>query len=482
MGVVGPDLWQTIDPKIGWPVEDPDNIEHGQVWFELWNGQRGLWLQHQLDEGRADANLPYWQHLHEAVDIDALRRAVALLVARHQALRLSFRDTADGPRQRVLPEYDLDVPLVDLTGAADPAAELDRRVRAENATAFEELATPPVRIKVFRLAADHHCLYVNVHHIVSDGTSMGMFARELLLAYRAFAAGGPPELAPLPTTYEAFLRGRQQWLSSEQSKAMEAYWLDQLAPPLPRLRIGDHDAPVEEVVNETLEFGVEADTAGGLAALARKLRVTPHILLLSAYAVALRDISTDDEIVVCVPFSGRDTKELDGMFGAFLNPLSVRMRMSGTDTFDELVRRTRTVSIGAYANSRYPYTLLLEKLEKLEARPGRNPVFSTSFQFTDFLPPARQTSQLDLCMFGRPDGDRLSLRLNYNSRRLAKSEAEEVRSAFLAVLRLVVADSGASLDALSELLARARREARTTPRGRRRLGALRTSRPGTPNA
>lgn len=462
-------------------MEDPYDLEGDGAWFELWNGQRGLWLQHQLDEGRADSNLPYCQHVYEAVDIVAVRRAAAFLVDRHQALRLSFRDTSEGPRQRVLPEFDLDVPLVDLTGAADPAVELDRCVRVENATPFDDLATPPVRLKVFKLAADHHCLYVNVHHILTDGTSMGIFLRELLLCYRAFAAGAEPELPPLPTTYDAFVRGRREWLASDQSRAMEAYWLDQLAAPLPRLRIGDYDAPADEVVNETLEFDVEADTAAGLAALVKELHVTPHILLLSAYAVALRDISADDDIVVCVPFSGRDTKELDGMFGSFVNPLSVRVRMSGADPFDEVVRRTRAASVGAYAHSRYPYTLLLEKLD-VEARPGRNPVFSTSFQFADFLPPARQTSQLDLCLFGRPDGDRLRMRLNYNSRRLAKSEAEEVRTAFLAVLRTVVEDVTVSLAALAEPLARARRAARTVPAGRRRLGALRASRPGTPGA
>ncbi|MGW7446214.1 condensation domain-containing protein [Kitasatospora sp. NPDC054795] len=462
-------------------MEDPEDFEGDRAWFELWNGQRGLWLQHQLDEGREESNLPYWQHVYEAVDIVAVRRAAAFLMDRHQALRLSFRDTPEGPRQRVLPEFDLDVPLVDLTGEADPTAELNRRVRAENATPFDELATPPVRLKVFKLAADHHCLHVNVHHIIADGTSMGILIRELLLCYRAFAAGGQPQLPPLPTTYDAFVRGRREWLASDQSKAMEVYWLDQLAAPLPRLRIGDYDAPADAVVNETLEFDVEADTAAGLAALVKKLRVTPHILLLSVYAVALRDISADDDIVVCVPFSGRDTKESNGMFGSFVNPLSVRVRMSGEDPFEEVVRRTRAVSIGAYAHSRYPFTLLLEKLDA-ESRPGRNPVFSTSFQFADFLPPARQTSQLDLCLFGKPDGDRLGLRLNYNSRRLAKSEAEEVRSAFLAVLRTVVEDVTVPLAALAEPLARARRAARTVPAGRRRLGALRASRPGTPNA
>ncbi|BFV59650.1 hypothetical protein KCMC57_up47540 [Kitasatospora sp. CMC57] len=454
-------------------MEDPDD-------FELWNGQRGLWLQHQMDESRADANLPNWYHLHEAVDLDALRRAVGFLTDRHQALRLSFRDTPDGPRQRVLPYHELDVPLVDLSAAADPDAELERRIRVENATAFEELATPPVRFKVFRLSQDHHCLYLNVHHIVMDGTSMGIYLRELLLSYRAFAAGEEPATAPLTSDYAAFVRSRSRWLSSERSKAMEAYWLEQLAGPLPRLRIGDHDAPTDDVVNETLEFGVEAATAAALAALATELRVTPHILLLSAYAVALRDIGGDDDLVVCVPFSGRDSAEVEGMLGTFVNPLSVRIRAAGTDAFADVVRRTKAVSIGAYAHSRYPFTLLLEKLDT-EARPGRNPVFSTSFQFADFLPPARQTSQLDLCLFGKPDGDGMRLRLNYNSRRLSKSEAEEVRSTFLAVLGQVAADPAVVLDALAEPLALARRSARTTSVGRRRLGALSSARPGTPN-
>ncbi|MEU1128300.1 condensation domain-containing protein [Streptomyces sp. NPDC005900] len=459
-------------------------VSDDQGWFELWNVQQGLWLQHLLDESRANSNLPMWHHLHEAVDMAALRRAVALLVGRHQALRLSFRDTPDGPRQRVLPSLDLDVPLVDLTGAADPEAEVDRLVRAENATAFDDLGTPPVRVKVFRLASDHHCVYVNVHHIVSDGTSMGMLLRELLLSYQAYAAGEEPSLPPLPTEFATFVRDRQQWLAGAESTSMETYWLDQLAPPLPRLRIGDHEAPADDVVNETLEFGVEADITGGLAALAKESRVTMHVLLLGAFVVALRDISADDDIVVCVPFSGRDTAQLEGMFGNFVNPLAVRMTMSDSDAFADVVHRARAVSLGAYLHGRYPFTRLLEKLD-VETRPGQNPVFQSSFCFADFLPPAGQTSQLDLCLFGRPAGDELSLRLNYNSRRLAKSEAEEVQTVFLAVLRQIIDDAAISLEALSEPLRQARqarRATRTRPGTSRRLGSLQASRSVAPNA
>ncbi|MFC5171877.1 condensation domain-containing protein [Streptomyces mutomycini] len=452
-----------------------------QPWFELWNVQQGLWLQHQLGESRADSNLPLWQHLHETLDLAAFRKAVSFLVDRHQALRLSFQDTADGPRQRVLPVHDLDVPLVDLTGLADPEAEVDRLIRIESATPFDDLGSPPVRVKIYRLASDHHCVFVNVHHIIADGTSMGILLRELLLCHRAFAAGEEPPLAPLPKTFEAFVQDRQQWLSGTQSKSMETYWLDQLAAPLPRLRIGDYEAPADDVVNETLEFWVEADITEGLGALAKELHVTLHILLLSAFVVALRDISSDDDIVVCVPFFGRDTKDLEGMVGNFVNPLSVRMKMSGSDAFDDVVRRARSASIGSYANSRYPFTRLLEQVDA-EARPGRNPFFSSAFQFTRFLPPAKQTSQLDLCLYGRPDGERIKLRFNYNSRRLAESEIREVQSCFQAVLRRILGDAAISLDSLSEPLRQARRTMRAAPRDGRRLGRLRGSRSTTPDA
>lgn len=464
------------------PAQDPSEqgSDDRQAWFELWNVQQGLWLQHHLDEGRADANLPVWKHLHEAVDVDVMRRAVAFLVDRHQALRLSFRDTPDGPRQRVLPEHALEVPLADLTGKADPEAELDRLIRAENGRPFDDLGTPPARVRIYRLASEHYCVYANLHHIISDGTSMGILLHELLLSYRALAVGDAPSLAPLATTFDGFVRDRRQWLSGTQSQAMEAYWLDRLAAPLPRLRIGDHDAPADEVVNETVEFGVDADVTAGLTVLAKELRVTLHVLLLSAFVVALRDIGSDDDIVVCVPFSGRDTSKLEGMVGNFVNPLSIRITMSDADAFDDVVRRARAASIGAYANSRYPFTRLLEKLD-VEARPGRNPVFSSSFQFADFLPPANQTSQLDLCLFGRPDGNGLTLRANYNSRRLAKSEVQEVQSSLLALLRQVIANPAISLAALSEPLRQARRATRTMPGTRRRLGTLRASRPTTPN-
>ncbi|MFH9990910.1 SDR family NAD(P)-dependent oxidoreductase [Streptomyces luteogriseus] len=446
-------------------------------WFGLWNAQSGMWLQHQLGEGRAELNLPVWTHVHRAVDHDVFRGAVAYLIDRHQALRLVFRDTADGPRQRVLPAFDLDVPLVDLSAHPDPEAEAERLIRADSAVPFDSLDTPPLRVALYRLGPEHHCVYYTMHHLISDGTGIGIFLRELLETYEALARDEEPSPEPLETTYEELIRGRFAWLAGPERPAAEAYWLDELAGPLPRLHIGDYDAPGAEVSNETMDFTVDPDLSEAVGTLARKWDVTVHVLLLSAYAVALRGIGSDDDMVICVPFSGRDSKNMSHHLGMFVNPLAVRLTLSDTDTFDELVRRAQAKSVGAYAHSRYPFTLIAERVAPADGAPrdGRNPVFSTAFQFTDFLPPANQTSQLDICLYGKPGEDGLGMRLTYNSLRLTESEAMEVRTAFLAVLREVTADPGSALAALAEPMRRARRAGVVAPRGRR-LGALRSTR------
>ncbi|WP_341716415.1 SDR family NAD(P)-dependent oxidoreductase [Micromonospora sp. FIMYZ51] len=448
-------------------------------WFELWNVQIGLWLQHQLAEGRAELNLPAWQDVHQAVDVPAFRRAVAYLVQRHDALRLVFRDTPQGPRQAVLPVYDLDVPLVDLTGTADPDAEVRRLIEAENRTAFDDLGRPPVTVRLFRLGAEHHTVYVKMHHIMSDGTSIGLFLRELAAAYESTLADGEPRLDPLPMTFEEYLRDRLRWLSSGECEAMRSYWLRELAPPLPRLRVGDYEAPVQDVVNESVDFTVPASLATGLAGLARRLDVTRHVVLLSAYLVTLRGISGDDDIVMCVPFSGRDTKELEGLVGIFVNPLSLRLRMADADPFEAVVHRAQRASLAAYAHSRYPFSRLVDEVP-VPFRAGHNPIFSAAFQFTEFLPPAYQTSQLDICLYGRPGSDGLAMRFSYNSQRLSATEVAEIQAGFLAVLARVVDEPAGTLLTLAEPIRQAQRASAAPAPRASRLRSLVSRAPGGP--
>jgi acyl carrier protein len=448
----------------------------GPDWFELWNVQRGMWLQHQLEENRAELNLPVWHHVHFEVDVAVLREAVNFLVDRHCALRLVFKDTTAGPRQSLLATYTVEVPLVDLAGSADLAGELDRLIHTDNRLAFGDLVTPPVRAKLYRLGAGHYCVYLNVHHIVSDGTSMGILLRELQMAYEAIAAGGRPLMEPLPTTYDEYLRGRCRWFKSAESHQMERFWRKELTAPVPRLRLGDYDAPAEDVVNEWLEFSIEPGLTAALGKTARSLDVTVHILLLAAYFVVLHDITTDGDIVVGVPFSGRDTKDLENLVGLFINALSVRIQLSGADTFADVVGRTKRKSVDAYANGRYPCTDLVERLKA--DHPELLAIFTTAFQFTDFLPPAGQTAQLDACLNGRRRGDEIELRFSYNPRRLSKSEATDIKVSLLALLARITQDATETVSALAGPMKQARQQVARVPGRQGRLQSLMSARRG----
>ncbi len=449
-------------------TSEPSAADDSGDWFELSEAQQGLWLLQQLDESRPELNLPVRQEVRRAVDVAAFRAAVHHLVARHDSLRTVFRDTGGGPRQRVLAEHVPDVPLVDLTDHADPAGELDRLVTTADGEPFD-LSRPLVRASLYRLAEEHFAVHLCVHHLVADGISIGILLRELAAAYEAFARGDRSDLAPLPTTYEGYVRGERAWLGGPDSEEMARYWLAELAAPLPRLGIGDQDAPPDDTDVRFREFGIDAETAAALTARARSLDVTAHVLLFSAYAVALRDLSGDDDIVFCVPFSGRYEKALEEVVGMFVNPLAVRVRFDGLHGFRDLVAAVRAKSAAAYAHSRFPFGPLVHRLNPART-PGRNPVFSTAFQFADFLPPAYQTSQLDLCLYGRPRDDRFDLRISYDSRRLSAEEARDVEATFLAAVALLLAEDDPALTAFAEPLARARlawrRERRPARRGR----------------
>jgi non-ribosomal peptide synthetase component F len=164
----------------------------------------------------------------------------------------------------------------------------------------------------------------------------------------------------------------------------------------------------------------------------------------------------------------------------FVNPLSVRVRFAGVRTFGELVALVHGRSAAAYEHSRYPFGLLVQQLNPART-PGRNPVFSTAFQFADFLPPAYQTSQLDICLYGTAREDHLALRLSYDSRRLTADEVAEVEATFRAVIRGVLAEDDPELAAFTEPMALARAELsrQSVPVRRGRLQAAIAARQGT---
>jgi acyl transferase domain-containing protein len=425
------------------PAADDD----GGSWFELSHAQLGMWLLHRLGDAGAELNLPMWDHVLQPVDVAKLERAANVLVRRHGALRTVFAETADGPRQRVLEDHAVTVPLVDLSGRPDPRAEAERLIREDSERTFD-LAAPLIRGTLYRLAGEHHCVYFNVHHLVSDGISAGIFLAELQAVYAALVAGEEPRLEPLPVSYEGYVRDQQRWLGGDESQGMESYWREELRAPLPRLAIADDDPGAEGPI-EFKAFGIDDRVTARLRAATQELGVTLNAYLLSAYVVVLAELSGDDDLIVCQLFGGRYSRELEGLVGLFVNNLAIRVRMAGLATFSDVVGVVRRKSLDAYANSRYPFDVLVEKLNP-ERSYGRNPIFQTAFQFTDFLPPAYQAPQWDIGVYGRPEGDGIALRATYHAGRFTPERIAAVVEGLVAVVGEVADDPAADLERLRD--------------------------------
>jgi acyl carrier protein len=415
------------------PVAQEPSAVDGYPMLPLSYAQRGLWLLEMLAESGVELNLPMWYDVEIAVSLQVLRSAVNLLIARHDALRLVVRDTEHGPRQTVLPPYTFELATIDVSREADPAMAARRHIDEDNAVAFD-LSQPMLRGTLFRLADARYRVYFNMHHLIADGLSVRIFLTELAAAYEALVRQREPELPELPVSFCDHLREQESWLKSSQSEAAREYWLDQMRSPLPRLDLADLDGAGPAGFAHQ-EFDFDQEVSGGVRKAADRMQVTVHTYLLSIYVLVLADICQTREMVVGIPFSGRYRQEVENLIGLFVNNLAVRLDLNGTAGFADVVSRVNHQMLRAYEHSRYPFEKAVENA-KPKRDAGRNPVFLTAFQFTEFLPPADMAPQFDMGFYGHADGPCLEFRLTYHTARLSEARVNQVVESFI---RLVTA-------------------------------------------
>ncbi|MEG8178109.1 amino acid adenylation domain-containing protein [Nocardia terpenica] len=343
--------------------------------------QQRLWFLDQLVPGNPFYNMPVSFRLRGSVDAGALDRAVRELMVRHEVFRTALVSVGGEPRQVVgEPPVGSVLPVVDLSGAVDPLARARESARAEGRRPFDLSVGPLLRSCLLRLADDDHVLLLTMHHIVSDGWSIGVLLRELNTLYQAFAAGEPSPLPPLPVQYADFAVWQRDWLSGPVLDEQLGYWrdrLDGLAPlelPLdrPRPAVASFDGGAHS-------FSLSAELSEGLRALSRRYQVSLFMTLMAAFQALLSRYGGNADFAVGVPIAGRVRPELEQLIGFFVNTLVMRADCAGDPTFEELLTRTRETALGAYAHQDLPFERLVEELAP-ERDLSRNPLVQTTFQ------------------------------------------------------------------------------------------------------
>src|SRR5689334_19877019 len=219
-----------------------------------------------------------------------------------------------------------------------------------------------------------------MHHIVSDGWSMGVLVREVAALYTAFSNDRPSPLAELPVQYADYAQWQREWLSGEVLAEQLSYWKRQLqgAPPVLELPADRPRPAVQSSKGTTEPLSISAEVSEKLKALGRSEGVTMFMLLLAAWQVLLSRYTGADDIIVGAPVAGRNRAEVESLIGFFVNTLVLRTDLSGIPRFVELLKRVHEVTVGAFAHQDVPFEKLVEELQP-ERSLSHMPVFQVMF-------------------------------------------------------------------------------------------------------
>jgi non-ribosomal peptide synthetase component F len=324
--------------------------------------QAHIWLFDQIFPGTPFFNLPYAMRLLGVLNMAVLERSCNEIVRRHAALRTTFVVT-DGQLIQIMSP----MLAVNLTVEELCEYETQRLVREETRQPFDLEHGPLFRIRLLRLAAQEHLLLVTVHHIVSDGWSLGVLGYELANVYAAFAAGHPSPLPELPLQYGDFAYWQRQWRTSAVRTAQLTYWQHQLRPPLPVLDLApEHPRSTAlsfRTARHTVEFPRELSIA--LTHLSRQEGSTLFMVLLAAFKMLLYSYMGQEDLWVSTLVANRTYPETESLIGLLMNTLLLRTHLGGNPTFREVLRRVRDTTLAAYAHQDLPFEDLCETLTHL---------------------------------------------------------------------------------------------------------------------
>jgi hypothetical protein len=328
--------------------------------------QQRMWFLDQLEPDQPLFNIPCALRVNSSLDLDVLYRAVNSLVDRHESLRSNFSAANGEPVQTVTPSLQIPIQLVDLGHLSGDESELEsvRLIGSEARRPFNLARDPLLRVFVVRLSHDAHFLLLNIHHIISDRWSVTILLHELSVLYGAFSEGKNSPLPDLPVQYADFAAWQREASHTGAFEGQLHYWVEHLkdAPPIIELPTDRPRPPVASLRGEIASISLPRELRQKLNALSRANGATLFMTLLAGFEILLSRYSGQEDLVIGMPIASRSHPEVEGLIGLFANTLPLRVRLTGNPHFREVLARTKSAALGAYAHQDVPFERLVEEL------------------------------------------------------------------------------------------------------------------------
>jgi amino acid adenylation domain-containing protein len=338
-----------------------------QASYPLSSAQQRLWVLSLFDEGNTAYNIAGVYTIAGPLDTAALAQSFTDLAERHESLRTIFKEDEQGEvRQYILPmqEWGFALTITDLQQEPDPQAVLQQAIQQTGQQPFDLGSGPLLRASLCRLAHEAWVLAFAMHHIISDGWSMGVLMNELEQRYTSRLQGKPSGLPPLRIQYKDYAAWQRAQLSGNALQAHKQYWLNQLSGELPVCGLlGDRPRPHIKTYNGALLHRQwQPSLVAGLRALCQQKGATLFMGLTAAVKALLYRYTGQQDIVIGSPIAGRENPELDKQIGFYLNTLALRTQFSGTDSFADLLGQVKQITLDAYRYQAYPFDELVDAL------------------------------------------------------------------------------------------------------------------------
>jgi amino acid adenylation domain-containing protein len=438
---------------------------HHKEHYVLSSAQKRLYILHQMMEGSTGYNISGAMKLTGALDREKLEETFRRLIQRHDSLRTSFHTVEDQPVQKIHDYVAFNIEYFDLTLEEGQDHIQDRTLKIIDSfiRSFDLSQPPLLRVSLLREShqnQQNHILLVDMHHIISDGTSLAIFAKDFMSIY------GEEGLPPLKIQYKDYSEWQMSHKQLEAMKEQEDYWLSQFDEEIPILELpADFVRPsTQSFEGDSISFEIAKEKTEAIRALTRETGSTMYIVLLALHNIFLSKLSNQEDIVIGSPIAGRGHADLEKIIGMFVNTLALRNNPSGHKTFTQFLHEVKQKTLQTFENQGYQYDYLVEQLA-IERDASRNPLFDSMLVFQNTgnvdldipglkLSPYKyqnKTSKVDLTLNAIESDEKLSLSFEYCAKLFKEESIHRFVNYFLEITAAVLENPGNKLSEIEIL-------------------------------
>jgi len=347
--------------------------------YELSSAQYRLWILSQLYEGSKAYNVSSFMEINEDIDVHIFKKAIELVVNRHESLRTVFRESEGGSiRQFIknIKKNNLKLDFYDFRLDELAQIKVDDLIKKDQSITFDLAQGPLLRAKLFQLHERKYVFYFSMHHIITDGTSMDVFGNEIVSIYQAYIAGKNPDLTPLTIQYKDY----SAWQKKQILKMVESklYWKNKLSGNIPTLDLlGYQRRPRVKTYNgDRVLFSIKEVQVQKWKKKCKEYGTTLFMGLLAGLNAILYRYTNQRDIVVGTAVAGRNHKALTNQIGFYVNTLPLRVKINPDSSCKDLLLKVKKTVLESFEHQKYPFDTIVEDVQ-IKKDLSRNPIFDS---------------------------------------------------------------------------------------------------------